>query len=89
MPEPSTSKADLIKRLRRVEGQVRGVARMVADDRDCREVLQQLAAIRAAVNQASLLMARAYACQCLAGPQEGDDPAALVDDLIQVISRAA
>jgi DNA-binding FrmR family transcriptional regulator len=89
MPEPSTSKADLIKRLRRIEGQVRGVARMIEDDRDCREVLQQLAAIRAAVNQSSLLMARTYACQCLADPQEGDDPAALVDDLIQVISRAA
>ncbi len=79
----------MLKRLRRIEGQVRGVARMVEEDRDCREVLQQLSAIRAAANQVSLLMARTYACQCLTDTQESSDPEALVDDLIQVLSRAA
>jgi len=88
MPDPIDPKADLLKRLRRIEGQVRGVARMVEDDRDCREVLQQLSAIRAAANQVSLLMARTYACQCLTDNQEAGDTQALVDDLIQVISRA-
>ena len=49
MPDdPNPSKEDILKRLRRIEGQVRGVARMVEEDRDCREVIQQLAAIRAA-----------------------------------------
>jgi DNA-binding FrmR family transcriptional regulator len=47
-----------------------------------------LAAIRSAANQVSLLMARTYACQCLTDTQDGDDPGALVDDLIQVLSRA-
>ena len=89
MPEPADPKEDLLKRLRRIEGQVRGVARMVEDDRDCREVLQQLSAIRAAANQVSLLMARTYACQCLTDSQDSNDPQALVDDLIQVLSRAA
>jgi len=88
MPDPIDPKEDLLKRLRRIEGQVRGVARMVEEDRDCREVLQQLSAIRAAANQVSLLMARTYACQCLTDTQEAGDPQALVDDLIQVISRA-
>jgi len=89
MSDPVDPKADLLKRLRRIEGQVRGVARMVEEDRDCREVLQQLSAIRAAANQVSLLMARTYACQCLTDTQESSDPEALVDDLIQVLSRAA
>lgn len=89
MPEPADPKEDLLKRLRRIEGQVRGVARMVEEDRDCRDVLQQLSAIRAAANQVSLLMARTYACQCLTDSQEAGDTEALVDDLIQVISRAA
>ena len=88
MPEAQNTKEDLLKRLRRIEGQVRGVARMVEEDRDCREVLQQLSAIRSAANQVSLLMARTYACQCLNDTHDGDSPEALVDDLIQVISRA-
>jgi DNA-binding FrmR family transcriptional regulator len=82
------SKDDLIKRLRRVEGQVRGVAKMVEDERDCREVIQQLAAIRSATNQVSLLVARLYASQCLCEPLPEDDRDAVVEDLIDVLSKA-
>jgi CsoR family transcriptional regulator, copper-sensing transcriptional repressor len=53
-------KAELTARLRRIEGQVRGVQRMLDEDRECPEVLQQLAAIRSAVHQSSLLLTRAY-----------------------------
>jgi DNA-binding FrmR family transcriptional regulator len=88
MGDGQSSKEDLINRLRRIEGQVRGVARMVEDDRDCREVLQQLAAIRSAANQVSRRLARSYACQCLAEPSGGESPEALVDDLINVLSKA-
>ena len=47
-------KEDLMKRLRRVEGQVRGVEKMLDENRDCREVLQQLTAIKSAVQQVSM-----------------------------------
>jgi DNA-binding FrmR family transcriptional regulator len=83
------SKADLSKRLRRIEGQVRGVAKMVQEDRDCREIIQQLAAIRSATNQVSLLVARSYASQCLCEPLEDDDRESVVADLIDVLSKAA
>jgi DNA-binding FrmR family transcriptional regulator len=82
------SKADLSKRLRRIEGQVRGVAKMVQEDRDCREIIQQLAAIRSATNQVSLLVARSYASQCLCEPLEDDDRESVVADLIDVLSKA-
>jgi DNA-binding FrmR family transcriptional regulator len=88
MSDSAGSKDDLTKRLRRIEGQVRGVAGMVEADRDCREVLQQLAAIRSAVNQVSLLVARSYACQCLADTPDAVDHQALVDDLINVLGKA-
>src|SRR5690606_41708797 len=55
-------------RLRRIEGQVRGVQRMLDDGRDCQEIVQQLAAIRAAVQQAGLDVMRVYAAQCLSDP---------------------
>jgi DNA-binding FrmR family transcriptional regulator len=86
---PKSSKDDLTKRLRRIEGQVRGVAKMVDEDRDCREIIQQLAAIRSATNQVSLLVARTYASQCLCEPLEDDDRESVVADLIDVLSKAA
>ncbi len=86
---PKVSKEDLTKRLRRIEGQVRGVAKMVEEDRDCREIIQQLAAIRSATNQVSLMVARAYASQCLCQPLEEDDRESIVADLIDVLSKAA
>jgi CsoR family transcriptional regulator, copper-sensing transcriptional repressor len=90
MPDaPAAPNEEVLKRLRRIEGQVRGVARMVEDGRDCREVLQQLTAIRSATNQVSRLMARSYACQCLSDSKTSDDPAALMDDLLNVLSQAA
>jgi len=81
-----TTREDLRKRLRRIEGQVRGVEKMLDDSRDCREVLQQLVAIKSAVQQVSLVVTRSYACQCL---DDGTNQEAVVDDLINVISKMA
>lgn len=89
MPETTpTPKDELVRRLRRIEGQARGVARMVEEDRDCRDIIQQLAAIRAAAHQVGLLLARSYACQCLAEPAEAEGREAKLDDLITILSRA-
>lgn len=81
------TREDLKRRLRRIEGQVRGVEKMLDGDRDCRELLQQLAAIRSAVQQASQLVARSYACQCLEEPAAGQSRQELVEDLISVLSK--
>ena len=56
MPFEEDLKKDIILRMRRVEGQARGIIKMVDEDRDCEEVLCQLAAIRAAVNKAVSLL---------------------------------
>jgi CsoR family transcriptional regulator, copper-sensing transcriptional repressor len=78
---------ELKKRLHRIEGQVRGVAKMIEDDRDCKEVVQQLTAIRSAVQQVSLLVVRAYAADCLLSPAGGKDPVENLDGLIDVLSK--
>ena len=88
MPETNPTvdtKEELLKRLRRIEGQVRGVSRMVEEDRDCREVVQQLAAIRAATQQVGLLVARSYACQCISAPADQ----AMLDDLMSILSKSS
>lgn len=83
---PPEVKNDLTVRLRRIEGQVRGVLRMVEEDRDCGEILQQMSAIRAALHQASLITARAYAARCLEGASAEDHEAAL-NALIAALGR--
>ncbi len=59
------SKEKLIQRLRRVEGQIRGVENMLEEERDCQEILQQLSAIRSAVQSASRIFLQEYASACL------------------------
>jgi CsoR family transcriptional regulator, copper-sensing transcriptional repressor len=59
------AKEKLIQRLRRIEGQVRGVQGMVSEERDCQEILQQLSAIRSAVQATSRTFLQEYAAVCL------------------------
>jgi len=59
------AKEILYKRLRRIEGQVRGVQAMLQEERDCQEILQQLSAIRSAVQGTSRVFLKEYAAQCL------------------------
>jgi len=60
------AKEKLIQRLRRIEGQIRGVQGMLDEERDCREIMQQLAAIHSAVQGASRTFLQEYATACLA-----------------------
>ena len=61
----SSTKDKITARLRRIEGQVRGVENMVAEDRDCHEILQQLNSIRSAVQSTSKLFLQEVAVDCL------------------------
>jgi len=79
-------KSDLSVRLKRIEGQVRGVERMVEEERDCSAILQQMTAIRSAVHQASLVLAREYASRCLTEPSRGDMDA-MLDQLMATLRK--
>jgi DNA-binding FrmR family transcriptional regulator len=63
------TKEKLIRRLHRIEGQVQGVEKMLAAERDCHEILQQLVAIRSAVQGASLEFLQEVATECLLNPE--------------------
>ncbi|MBI3241131.1 MAG: metal-sensitive transcriptional regulator [Chloroflexi bacterium] len=86
----SVVKEDLQKRLRRIEGQVRGVQKMLEEDRDCHEIIQQLAAVRSAVHGASVTFMREYASDCLMNVDSDDKKARelLLDDLIGLLGKA-
>ena len=82
----STSKTDLLRRVRRLEGQARGVAKMIEQDRDCGEILQQLAAVRSAAHQATVALVRNYATQCIVSD---GSPEEIADALATALSRLA
>lgn len=77
----------IMKRLRRIEGQVRGIQGMLDDGRDCREIVQQLSAVRSAVQQVGLEVMRVYAGQCLADPAGAMDDAEIVDYLVSTLGK--
>lgn len=69
MELPEQTVADLTKRLRRAEGQVRGVQQMLAEGRDCRDVLTQLSAATKALEQAGFLLVAAGLTWCVSEPE--------------------
>jgi DNA-binding FrmR family transcriptional regulator len=66
---PETTIADVTKRLRRVEGQVRGIQQMLAEGRDCRDVVTQLSAANKALAQAGFVLVAAGLTWCLEDPE--------------------
>jgi len=82
-------KEDLQKRLKRIEGQLRGVQKMLDEDRECHEVLQQLASVRSAVQGATLVFMKDYASDCLININSDDKEKRemLVDDLVSLLGK--
>ena len=84
----TASKEQLLNRLARVEGQVRGVARMVEEDRYCIDVLTQIAAIQAALEKIALGLVDSHVRVCMRDVSEATpDPEARIDELMGAVGR--
>jgi DNA-binding FrmR family transcriptional regulator len=86
------TKPKVINRLNRIEGQVRGIARMVEDDRYCVDVLTQLQAVRAALLRVESEVLKDHLGHCVMGAMTGDDPTerkAKANELIELLGRAS
>ena len=79
-------KSSIELRLQRLEGQVRGVQKMLEDDRDCEAVLIQVAAISSAARSVGLCILEAHVRGCLVGSQ-GRDAVAIADELTRAVGR--
>jgi CsoR family transcriptional regulator, copper-sensing transcriptional repressor len=82
----SASKDQLLKRLRRIEGQVRGIAGMVEDDRYCIDVLTQISAVQAALDKVALGLVDEHTRHCVMGAA-GADRADKTDELMAAVAR--
>jgi DNA-binding FrmR family transcriptional regulator len=64
---------EVVLRLRRIEGQVRGVQRMVEEGRDCREIVTQVTAIKSALSSVNSQVLQCYAHNCLGDADQPTD----------------
>ncbi len=93
-PDPShfrhsyaKDKSQLTRRLSRMEGQVRGIARMIERDEYCVDILQQTAALRAAVDAVSILVLEDHVQGCVRTAAERGEADQYVDEVIDVVRR--
>jgi CsoR family transcriptional regulator, copper-sensing transcriptional repressor len=85
-PGYKASKPELLRRLARVEGQVRGVTRMVEEDRYCIDVLTQIQAAQAALDKIALGLLDEHARNCMSGRVAGQREEQ-VDELMGAVGR--
>jgi len=80
-------KAQLVRRLARIEGQVRGIARMIEREEYCVDILQQTAALRAAVDAVSILILEDHVQGCVRSAAERGEADKYVDEVVDVVRR--
>jgi DNA-binding FrmR family transcriptional regulator len=80
-------KAQLVRRLSRIEGQVRGIARMIEREEYCVDILQQTAALRAAIDAVSILILEDHVQGCVRTAAERGEADKYVDEVVDVVRR--
>jgi DNA-binding FrmR family transcriptional regulator len=83
----SDSKDQLLKRLRRIEGQTRGLQNMVDEDRWCPDILQQIAAVNAALDKVALGLAAGHVQHCMAMSEDPARREEMTAELMHALGR--
>ncbi len=83
----TATKEQLMKRLARVEGQVRGVARMVEEDRYCIDVITQISAVQAALDKVAIGLLADHAEHCIVHGHGGKSPEENSEELMAAVAR--
>lgn len=81
------SKKEALLRLKKIEGQVRGVEKMVDEKRYCVDILNQIAAIRRALDGVSVLLMKRHVETCVSGAIRSNQGGPLIDELIDSVRR--
>jgi CsoR family transcriptional regulator, copper-sensing transcriptional repressor len=83
----SASREQLLKRLRRAEGQIRGVERMVEEDRYCIDVITQISAVQAALDKVALGLLEDHTRHCVIGGRAEGEPEQLTEEIMASVNR--
>ena len=87
MPRRGRSHNELVPRLKRIEGQIRGITRMVEERRYCIDVIQQLTAARRALDQVSLKVMNGHINTCVSQAIRKREGAGKINELMQTIHQ--
>lgn len=80
---------DVKNRLKRIEGQVRGVLRMMEEEKDCKDVITQLSAVRSAVDRAiGYIVARNLESCIIQSQETGEDTEKVIQEAVQMIVKS-
>ncbi len=82
-------KKSMINRLKRVEGQIRGIQRMIEEDKDCCDILLQLSAARKAMQNACLEIVKNYMSHCMISTNDGEVDFSRLQKLIEALVEIA
>ncbi len=77
----------LIKRLKRVEGQVKGIQKMVEDDRYCIDILTQISAVRSAINKVGTIILENHIKGCVVNSIKEDNSEEMIEELMKTIDK--
>lgn len=89
MDLPDTVTDDLRKRLHRIEGQVRGIERMLDDGRECRDLVTQVSAANRALEQVGFRLVGAGLTYCLSNPEQAEAEGYPLDEVEKMFRRLA
>ncbi len=89
MELPEETVTDVIRRLRRVEGQVRGIQQMLEENRDCRDVVTQMSAANKALEQAGFVLVAAGLTWCLQDPERSAAEGYEIGDVQKMFTKLA
>ena len=79
------SKEDILKRLRRIEGQVKGIQRMIEEEKSCSDILTQVAAVRAAINKTGSLILEKHSMTCIQNAASAQDKDKALNELAKTV----
>lgn len=83
----STEKDALLKRLKRIEGQVKGIQKMIEDDRYCNDILVQIAAVRSAMNKVGGIILENHLKGCIKNSLQNNPEDEVIDELINTMLK--
>ncbi len=89
MELPEDTISDVIKRLRRVEGQIRGLEQMLTEGRDCRDIVTQMSAANKALEKAGFVLVAAGLTWCLEDPERSAAEGYDLEDVQKMFTKLA
>ena len=81
------NKKDILRRLNKIEGQIKGIQKMVESEKQCGEVLTQISAVRAATTKVGMIMLEKYSKDCMLNSINSEDKEIAIENLLDTVQK--